>query len=42
MKYQNWTALKIILTHFSIIHTARMTRLFTKISFSLLLFTYYH
>ena len=30
-KFQCWTALKTILTYFSIVHTARMTRLSTEI-----------
>ena len=30
-KFQYWTALKTILTYFSIVHTARMTRLSTEI-----------
>ena len=41
-KFQRWTALKTILTYFSIVHTARMTRLSTEISCFFVMSPYYH
>ena len=42
IKFQNWTALKTILTYFSIINTARMTGPFSEISFFFVMSPYYY